>query len=147
MDAHKAIRRFEGGTEEQLVAWLKSIMATRLANTMRRYLGTQARDIRLEAKIGQSMDQSAQSLGGILVASGSSPSQHVSSKEQQQLVAEALLRLPDTYREVIVLRHMEGLPFPEISKAMSRSVNSVEKLWLRGMAQLKREFQRGESGV
>lgn len=147
LDAHKAIQRFEGTSEEQLMAWLKSILAARLANTMRHYLGTQARDVRLEAKIGQSLDQSAQSLGGILIASGSSPSQHVSTKEQSQLVAEALLRLPNDYREVIVMRHLEGLTFPEIGKAMQRSVNSVEKLWLRGMAKLKREFRNGERDV
>jgi RNA polymerase sigma-70 factor, ECF subfamily len=144
LEAHRAIKRFEGSNSEQLIAWLKSILATRLANTMRHYLGTQARDVRLEQRIGQSLDESALSLGGLLPAPGSSPSQHVASKEQSQLVAEALLRLADDYREVIVMRHLEGLTFPEISKAMQRSVDSVEKLWLRGMAKLKREFNQGE---
>lgn len=145
LEAHRAFGRFEGTSSEQLVAWLQSILATRLANTMRHYLGTQARDIRLEERIGQSLDQSALSLGGMLAAPGSSPSQQVVSKEQSQIVAEALLRLPTDYREVIVMRHLEGETFPVIAKAMNRSVDSVEKLWLRGMAKLKREVQRGES--
>lgn len=144
LEAHRGIRRFNGSSDEQLMAWLKSILATRLANTMRHYLGTQARDIRLEERIGQSLDHSALSLGGILAAPGSSPSQHVASKEQSQLVAEALLRLPTDYREVIVMRHLEGETFPVIAKAMQRSVDSVEKLWLRGMAKLKREVRQGE---
>lgn len=145
LEAHKAFPRFEGSDGQQLMAWLKSILATRLANTMRHYLGTQARDIRLEERIGHSLDQSALSLGGILAAPGSSPSQHVASKEQAQLVAEALLRIPSDYREVIVMRHLEGETFPVIAAAMNRSVDSVEKLWLRGMAKLKREVQRGEA--
>lgn len=144
LEAHRAIGRFRGDSSEQLVTWLKSILATRLANTMRHYLGTQARDIRLEERIGLSLDQSAISLGGILAAPGSSPSQHVASKEQSQMVAEALLRLPADYREVIVMRHLEGETFPTIATAMNRSVDSVEKLWLRGMAKLKREVQRGD---
>lgn len=144
LEAHRAFGRFKGSDGDQLIAWLKSILATRLANTMRHYLGTQARDIRLEQRIGQSLDQSALSLGGILAAPGSSPSQHLASKEQSQLVAEALLRLPSDYRDVIVMRHLEGETFPAIAKALRRSVDSVEKLWLRGMAKLKREVQLGE---
>ena len=144
LEAHHACGRFKGSDGDQLIAWLKSILATRLANTMRHYLGTQARDIRLEQRIGQSLDQSALSLGGILAAPGSSPSQHLASKEQSQLVAEALLRLPSDYRDVIVMRHLEGETFPAIAKALRRSVDSVEKLWLRGMAKLKREVQLGE---
>ena len=45
--------------------------------------------------------------------------------------------LPADYRQVIVLRHVEGLPFLDVAKAMNRSVDSVEKLWVRGLAKLK----------
>ncbi len=141
LEAHRAIQRFDGTSGEQFVGWLKAILATRLANTMRHYLGTQARDIRLEERICHSLDQSSLSLGDILADPHSSPSQHVVGKEQSQLVAEALLRLSHDYREVIVMRHLEGMTFPEIASAMNRSVDSVEKLWLRGMAKLKREFK------
>lgn len=38
---------------------------------------------------------------------------------------------------MIVLRHVEGLPFAEVAKAMGRSVDSVEKMWVRALAKLK----------
>lgn len=141
LEAHRSIGRFDGTSREQFIGWLKAILATRLANIARHYLGTQARDIRLEERICQSLDQSSISLGGILVDPNSSPSQHAIGKEQSQLVAEALLRLSHAYREVIVMRHLEGMTFPEIASSMNRSVDSVEKLWLRGMAKLKQEFK------
>jgi RNA polymerase sigma-70 factor (ECF subfamily) len=147
LEAQRGIRRFEGTTGEQLIRWLKAILATRLANTMRHYLGTQARDIRFEDRISQSLDQSSLSLGGILVDPHSSPSQHIVRKEQSQLVAEALLRLSRDYREVVMMRHLEGKTFPEIASSMNRSVDSVEKLWLRGMAKLKQEFSKGNHDV
>ncbi len=53
------------------------------------------------------------------------------------LLADALGELPDNYREVIVLRHLEGLTFPEVAGRMQRSVDSVEKLWMRGLAHLR----------
>lgn len=141
LEAHRSIGRFDGTSGEQFIGWLKAILATRLANTIRHYVGTQARDIRLEECIYQSLDQSSISLGSILADPRSSPSQQVVGKEQSQLVAEAILRLPHDYREVIVMRHLEGMTFPEIASSMNRSVDSVEKLWLRGMAKLKQEFK------
>jgi RNA polymerase sigma-70 factor (ECF subfamily) len=143
LEAHRAIQRFQGTEAPQFVAWLKAILSARLANTMRHYLGTQARDLRLEHKIQEEIDQSSLSFGGIIVDPHSSPSQHVAGAEQSRLVAEAVSRLPDDYRQAIVLRHIDGMSFPDIAKVMERSVDSVEKLWLRGVTQLKREFTRG----
>jgi hypothetical protein len=48
------------------------------------------------------------------------------------ILAEALDRLPPDYREVIVLRQWEELPFNEVARRMGRSVDSVQKLWIRG---------------
>ncbi len=145
LEAHRAIRKFEGVEIHQFVAWLKAILSTRLANTMRHYLGTQSRDIRIEERIQFQVDQSSLSLGGMLVDPKSSPSEHVVGLEQSKLVAEAVSRLPADYRQTIILRHLDGLTFPEIARAMQKSIDSVEKLWLRAMTQLKREFAESSS--
>jgi RNA polymerase sigma-70 factor (ECF subfamily) len=145
LEAHRSIRRFEGNESYQFVAWLKSILSARLANTIRRYLGTEARDIRLEQRIKDELDQSSLSFGAMLIDPNSSPSQHIAGVEQTVLVTEAILRLPNDYRQAIMLRHVEGMSFPEIAIAMERTVDSVEKLWLRGITQLKREFARVQS--
>ncbi len=112
-------------------------MAASLANLLRRYLGTQGRDVRLERELAVHLDQSSRLLDRGLVAPISSPSQQASRREQVVLLADALERLPEDYREVIVLRHLEGLPFAEVSRRMGRSLDSVEKLWVRGLARLR----------
>ena len=38
---------------------------------------------------------------------------------------------------MIVLRHLEALSFPEVGRRMGRTVDSVEKLWVRALARLK----------
>jgi RNA polymerase sigma-70 factor (ECF subfamily) len=48
--------------------------------------------------------------------------------------------LPDDYRDVIVLRNLEGLTFPQVAERMARSQDSVEKLWLRALARLRQAF-------
>ena len=138
LEAHRNFPRFQGSSETQFVCWLRQIMAANLANLLRRYLGTQGRDVRLERELAIRLDQSSRLLDRGLVDRGSSPSYQASRREQAVLLADALEKLPEDYREVIVLRHLEGLTFPEVSQRMGRSLDSVEKLWVRGLAQLRR---------
>ncbi|TVQ02443.1 MAG: sigma-70 family RNA polymerase sigma factor [Planctomycetaceae bacterium] len=140
LEAHRGFPRFAGADEPQFLAWLKGILAHVLANTARRYFGTQARNPDLELQLAAEWDRSTMALGAILVDPGSSPSQRVMRRERSDQVLEALARLPDDYQTVLVLRHLEDLTFPVIAERMGRSVDSVEKLWLRGLTRLKREF-------
>jgi RNA polymerase sigma-70 factor (ECF subfamily) len=140
LEAHRNFARFQGTSEPQLVSWLRQILAGKVAYLLRRYLGTQGRDVRLEQELSVGLDNSSRLLGVELVASLSSPSQQAARREQAVLLAQALERLPEDYREVIVLRHLEGLRFPEISERMGRSLDSVQKLWLRGLARLRQVF-------
>ena len=137
LDAHRHFPNFRGTSEPEFAAWLRQILAGVLANTLRRYFGTQARDPRLEQELRAGVDQSSCLLAGNLAAPGTSPSEAAARREQAVLFADALGRLPDDYREVIVLRHLEGLTFPVVAARMGRSVDSVEKLWLRAVARLK----------
>ncbi len=137
LEAHRNFPRFQGSSEGQFVAWLRQILATTLADLLRRYLGTQGRDVRLEREIGDAFDRSSVLLGGGLAAPQPSPSQQASRREQAVLLANALDELPEDYREVLVLRHLEGLSFPEVAQRMGRSLDSVQKLWMRGLARLR----------
>jgi RNA polymerase sigma-70 factor (ECF subfamily) len=137
LDAHRGFPRFRGTTEAELVRWLRQILAAKLADLLRRYLGTAGRDVRLEREIADALDRSSVLLDRGLMAPQSSPSQQAARREQAVLLANALGELPEDYREVIVLRHLEGLKFPEVAQRMGRSLDSVEKLWLRALARLR----------
>jgi RNA polymerase sigma-70 factor (ECF subfamily) len=143
LEAHRNFARFRGTTEGQLVCWLRQILAARLSDLLRRYLGTQGRDVRLEREIEEGFDHSSVLLDRGLVAPQSSPSQQAARREQSVLLADALEQLPDDYREVLVLRHLEGLTFPEVARRMGRSLDSVEKLWMRGLARLRQVMGSG----
>jgi RNA polymerase sigma-70 factor (ECF subfamily) len=143
LDAARYFPTFRGGTEPEFTAWLRQILAGVLANTLRRYFGTRARDPRLEQDLRAGVDRSSCMLTEQLAAPGTSPSEIAVRREQAVLFADALGRLADDYREVIVLRHLEGLAFAEVSARMGRSVDSVEKLWLRALARLRQELGGG----
>lgn len=137
LDAHRSFRSFRGSSEKEFVGWLRSIFATRLSMLLRHYLGTQGRDLRREQGLEINLDQTSQLLERGLFAGGNTPSQSVMRREQGVILAEALARLPEDYREIVMLRHLEDLPFADAAARMNRSVDSVQKLWVRALARLK----------
>jgi RNA polymerase sigma-70 factor (ECF subfamily) len=138
LEAHRHFEGFRGTTEGELVSWLRKILAARLSNLLRRYYGTQGRDVRLERELADELDQSSLTLGSCLAADQSTPSQQATRREQAVLLANALERLPSAYREVIILSHLEGLPFQEVARRMGRTVDSVKNLWARALGRLRR---------
>lgn len=137
LEAHRDFAQFRGSSEAELAGWLRRILATNFANLVRHYYGTQRRDPHLERDLANALDQSSKALDRSLVAAQSSPSRQAARREQAVLLADALKRIPDDYRDVIVLRHLEGFTFPEVAQRMGRSEDSVKKLWARGLARLR----------
>ena len=137
LEALRHFGGFRGTTEAELMSWLRQILAGVVANLLRRYYGTQRRNVRLERELADDLDRSSHALAGGLAARQSSPSERAARREQAVRLADALEQLPADYREAIVLRHLEGLSFPEVARRMDRSVDSVEKLWVRALARLR----------
>jgi len=141
LGVHQHFALFRGNTEAEFVTWLRRILASKLADVLRRYCGTR-RDVRLERKLTDELDQSSRVLGQVLMAAQSSPSQQAARREQSVILADALAHLPEDYREVLILHHLEELNFPEVARRMGRSVDSVKNLWIRALARLRRRLVR-----
>ncbi len=137
LEAHRDFGQFRGTTEGEFVRWLRQILARNLANLLRRYYHTRGRNVRLECELVVELDASSRALDRAPAAPLSTPSHQAARREQAVLLADALERLPGDYREVIILRHLEGLTFPEVGRRLGRSVDSVEKLWARGLSRLR----------
>jgi RNA polymerase sigma-70 factor (ECF subfamily) len=137
LEAFRHFPQFRGTTEPELTAWLRSILAGRLTKVVRRYWGTQARDLRLERDLANDLEQSSRCIAEALIAPQSTPSQQAARREEAVVLANLLGRLPEDYREVLVLRHLEGLTFPEVAARLGRSLDSVEKLWTRALGKLR----------
>lgn len=141
LEAVRGLPKFRGGTEAEMLAWLRQVLAHVLAHEIRRYRGTQQRNVGREVSLEQSLTQSATRLRDMMVAPGTSPSGQAVRHEQEVLLAEVLSRLPADYREVIVLRNLQGLDHEEVAKRMGRSSGAVRMLWVRALAQLKLEME------
>ena len=65
----------------------------------------------------------------------------VADSERRQLLA-ALAELPVSYREVVVLRELEGLSYAEIARAIGAPVGTVMSRLSRGRAELRAALAR-----
>lgn len=142
--AHNRFAQFRGQSEGEFLGWLRQILASRMAELVRHYLCTRRRDVRLELDLATALDQSSRDLNGQLAAPGSSPSQHAARREQAVILADALQRLPEHYREVIILHQLEDLGFADVAQRLGRSVDSVKNIWIRALTQL-RHLLRGSA--
>ncbi|MEW5871924.1 MAG: sigma-70 family RNA polymerase sigma factor [Chloroflexota bacterium] len=59
------------------------------------------------------------------------------------ILRQALKQLPENYREVIVLRFVEGLRFEEIARLQGQSLEATKSLFRRAIATLSKRVQNG----
>jgi RNA polymerase sigma-70 factor (ECF subfamily) len=135
--AQRTFAQFRGSSEAELVDWLRQILASKLVDLARRYLGTARRDVRLERQLAADLDDSSQALGAALPAPPSSPSERAARRERAVLLADAIKSLPADFGEVIILWHLEGIPLAEVAARLGRSHDSVKKLWVRAIVRLR----------
>jgi RNA polymerase sigma-70 factor, ECF subfamily len=140
LEAHRDFRQFHGGSEAELAGWLRRILARNLADQLK-YHQSQKRDVGREQPLEALIERAHEALAAPL----SSPSKHASSREQAVVMANALARLPEDYREVIVLRHLEGRRFEEIATHMGRSAGALRMLWMRALERLGEMMEQGDA--
>jgi RNA polymerase sigma-70 factor, ECF subfamily len=74
-----------------------------------------------------------------------SPATLLEQDETNELVRQALDRLPDEFREILVLRHLEGLSYKEIADVAQLAPGTVMSRLARARAKLK-EYLMPHSG-
>jgi len=146
-EAHRDFHQFRGQSPGEFVAWLRRILVNNILRVVEQHLQAEKRDVRREVsleQIGRRLEQSTARLESLLAQQGDSPSGHAQRREQEMLLADALAGLPEDYQQVILLRHIEGLPFDDVARRMDRSAGAVRMLWLRALERLRRSFPEHE---
>lgn len=135
LKAHHEFVHFLGGTEPELVAWLRQILIHTLANQARHHR-RHGRDYHRDEPLEVLLERSSSGVQRALAAPLSSPSSVLSRREQAVLLADALEKLPADYREVFLMRNLEHIPFEQIAARMGRSSGAVRMLWTRTIKKL-----------
>jgi RNA polymerase sigma-70 factor, ECF subfamily len=139
-EAHRDFEQFRGQSTAEFVAWLRKIVVNNMLRVVEQHVHAEKRDVRREVslqEIGRRLEQSTVRLESLLAEESDSPSRCAVEREREIQLADALARLPSDYRDVIVLRHLEGLPFEAVAARMERSPGAVRMLWLRSLKRLR----------
>jgi RNA polymerase sigma-70 factor, ECF subfamily len=140
MAAHASFDQFRGGTEQELVAWLRQILARNVAMLSRRYRA-ERRQAKREVSLDALLHSSSATLDSFVADEASSPSHAYQQRERAVVLADALAELSSDHREVIVLRSFQELEWDEVAEKMGRSRNAVRVLWARALKQLRNHIQ------
>ncbi len=75
------------------------------------------------------------------------PDQLAERRQEQELLVELLAGLPRGWREAVVLRHVEGLPYAEVAEVLGRPVGTVKIHVHRGVRRLRENLEAREERV
>lgn len=139
VEAQRDFGQFHGTSDEEWRAWLRRLLLNNIANFTRRYR-TEKRHLGREVALDP--DGSSAERGGGLATKLPSPSGAALEHEQAECLRQALARLPEDYRQVIVLRYEENLPFEEVARRMGRSAAAARTLWSRAIRRLRHEMEK-----
>ncbi len=142
-EAHRDFEKFQGQTAAEFLAWLRQILVNNMAREVEKHILSAKRDVRREVRLNgmqEALERSAARLESVFVDQASSPSSRLDRHEHVVELANHLAELPTDYREVLVLRHCEGLAFKDIARQMGRSAGAVRMLWLRAIGQIRQQM-------
>jgi RNA polymerase sigma-70 factor (ECF subfamily) len=132
LEAQRIFARFQGTSEPDLLAWLRAILLNKVATFTRHYRGTGKRQVGREVPPDDAPPEPA--------AAAPTPSLLAMQGERAEAVAEALGRLPEHYRQVIVWRQWDELSFEEIARRLQRSPDAARMVWCRAIERLQQEL-------
>ncbi len=78
----------------------------------------------------------------VLPDSGTSPEQDASARQSRDALQRALDALPEEYREVLVLKHIEELDYEEISAITGAGIAALKVRAHRGREMLKKVLEQ-----
>jgi RNA polymerase sigma-70 factor (ECF subfamily) len=140
LKAHAKRDQFRGTSEEELLAWLRTILAHHLIDLTRKHaLRLRGRERSLEAALEESSLRLERWLASDATSAGGQAIRH----EQLLRLAEALASLPEAQRTALELKHLRDVPVSEISCLMGKNPAAVASLLYRGLKTLRSRLANG----
>jgi RNA polymerase sigma-70 factor (ECF subfamily) len=138
ISAYKAFDRFRG--DSKVYTWLYQIAINHCRNRVRQRGRTRALQV-------ESLDQpkdwerEGESSDREIADLSFAPHTLLEDKELRERILAAVESLPYDYREVVVLREMQGLSYNEIAETTQLSLDNVKTRLSRARAMLRRKIE------
>lgn len=132
LEATNGFARFRGRTEAEVRVWLAKILRHNLADAAKEFHGSQRRSLEREQNLSGLSEQRSR---GQLTASSICRRQ-----EQDEALEDAIQKLPERYREAIMLRHRDEMSWCQVGERLGITSEAARKLWTRALVRLRGEL-------
>jgi RNA polymerase sigma-70 factor (ECF subfamily) len=122
--------------ELRLRPWLATIVLNLCRSRITRRAAAGRHALSLDAAEPGTLEPAADERSG--------PAATVARRAAHRAWADLLLNLPPAYRSAVVLRHVDGLSYPELATALDRPEGTVKAQVHRGLAMLRTAFEAAE---
>jgi len=123
--------------------WLRRIAYERLLMVHRRHAGAARRTVARDAALPE---DSSRQLAERLLSTRSTPSVQLARAELSHRVGQALLRLSDDDREIVLLRNFEGLSNSEAAQILQLEPATASKRYGRALLRLRPALLAKDAG-
>jgi RNA polymerase sigma-70 factor (ECF subfamily) len=137
----RSISGFHG--DASLRTWIYRIALHETSNQRRWWSRHKKQELAIDAPI-ENEEGECTCMAETLAATGASPFEQLLRSETRHRVEAALRELPDAYREVVVLREIEGFGYEEIAEILNVNLGTVKSRLTRGRAALREFLKRNE---
>ncbi len=134
LESLQSLDRFEYRTEGAFLHWLSRLVENKIRDKVD-YLTAQKRDIRRELP-------DKEEIAGNLRSSTPTPSGIAQKAEEMARLEEAIEKLSQDQRDLIIMHKLEGMSYEEIAEATEKTPESVRKALARSLAKLASELSR-----
>lgn len=134
--AFRSIGKFRG--ESGLKTWLYRIAVNHSRNRFR-WWKRRSRDKTISLDV--SLEDGERSLHESIPGSSIDPETALLSAEREKALYAALGELPAKYREVVILRDIEGMKYEEIATAVGLNIGTVKSRIARGRYELQKRLK------
>jgi RNA polymerase sigma-70 factor (ECF subfamily) len=114
--------------------WLRQITYDRLLMLRRRHVEAARRSVQRDVALP---DRSSLALAQQLLASGSTPSERLSRRELARRVRQAMARLAEADRDILLLRNFEGLSNQEVARLLGLTLTAASQRYGRALLRLR----------
>ncbi|MEL6716660.1 MAG: sigma-70 family RNA polymerase sigma factor [Planctomycetota bacterium] len=123
--------------------WVRFLAGQKLAQMHRKHLGASQRDARRELPdvLKKVPGATTATLAGALMSSGVTPSEVAMRMEDEQRLIHVLDELRELDREVLALRHFEGLSNLEVAQLLGIEPSAASRRYVRALARLQEKLR------
>jgi RNA polymerase sigma-70 factor (ECF subfamily) len=137
LEAWKHLGEYVANPVLPFVVWLRQIVSQQTVAAYRTHVVAQMRSAHRETSINQAAADESTILAEKLAGSIDSPSSDAIREERRAILAETLSTMEPDEREILTLRHFDGLNSVESAEVLGISPAAASKRYIRAIKRLQ----------